>query len=192
MFACSPGRARLLRADLLGSFKPPGHRANARVSWPLIRFDPRQAQPRPAARGTGPPSRRLLKLSARRHPGRCLGLQSEVREDPLYHGCLQDGGNDLELAAAVRAVLQVDLESEASAKTNLYSSYVVAKTRLSSRAQLMRTGLVCAQPGSGAAAPAALTSWPSPAGTTMARSLALGASTPWKRIRCSPGRGTGA
>ncbi len=36
---------------------------------------------------------------------------------------------------------EVDLESEASAKTNLYSSYVAAKTRLSSRAQLSRTGL---------------------------------------------------
>ena len=52
----------------------------------------------------------------------------------------QDRRDDLQLTAAVRAVLQVQLESEASAKTNLYSSYVVAKTRLSSLAQLSRTG----------------------------------------------------
>ncbi len=31
-------------------------------------------------------------------------MQSQVREDPLYHGHLQDGGNDFELASAVRAV----------------------------------------------------------------------------------------
>jgi hypothetical protein len=44
------------------------------------------------------------------------------------------------LAAEVRAVRQVDLESEASAQTSLYSSYVGAKTRLSNLAQLSRTG----------------------------------------------------
>ena len=48
----------------------------------------------------------------------------------------------LKLAAAVRAVAEVDLESEASAKTNLYPSYVVANTRLSSRAQPMRAGQI--------------------------------------------------
>jgi len=141
-----------VRKQLLKTFN------SSLAPFPLTGLDPRQAQPRPAARGTGPPSRRLLKLSARRHPGRCPGLQSEVREDPLYHGCLQDGGNDLELAAAVRAVFEVDLESEASAKTNLYSSYVVANTRWSSRAQLMRAGLECAQPGSGWRRP--LPPWP--------------------------------
>jgi putative colanic acid biosynthesis UDP-glucose lipid carrier transferase len=36
-----------------------------------------------------------------------------VREDLLDHRLLQDRRNDLELAAAVRTVLQVDLESEA-------------------------------------------------------------------------------
>ena len=49
---------------------------------------------------------------------------------------LEDRRNDLELTAAVRAVLDVDLESETSAKTNLYSSYVAAKTRLSKRANI--------------------------------------------------------
>ena len=38
------------------------------------------------------------------------GLQSEVGEDPLDHRRLDNGRNDLELAAAVRAVLEVDLE----------------------------------------------------------------------------------
>jgi len=33
-----------------------------------------------------------------------------VVEDPLDHWRFEDGGNDLELAAAVRAVLEVDLE----------------------------------------------------------------------------------
>ena len=38
----------------------------------------------PAARGAGPPSSGcLLKTSARRRPGRCPGLQPQVREDPL-------------------------------------------------------------------------------------------------------------
>ena len=56
---------------------------------------------------------------------------------PFAFGLIpQDGRDDLQFpAAAVRAVLHVDVESEASAKTNLYSSYVVAQTRLSSRAQ---------------------------------------------------------
>jgi len=66
----------------------------------------------------------------------------EAREDApkALEAKLQDGGDELQLAATVRAVVEVDLESEASAKTHLYSSYVVAKTRLSSRAQLMRAG----------------------------------------------------
>jgi hypothetical protein len=68
-----------------------------------------------------------------------------VREDLLDHRLLKNRGDDLQLAAAVRAVLQVDLESEASAKTNLYPSYVAAKTRLRSLAQLRRTGRWCAQ-----------------------------------------------
>jgi len=63
-----------------------------------------------------------------------------VREDLLDQLLLEDGGDDLQLAAEVRAVRQVDLESEASAQTNLYSSYVGAKTRLSNLAQLSRTG----------------------------------------------------
>ena len=61
------------------------------------------------------------------------GLQSEVGADPLDHRRLDNGRNDLELAAAVRAVLAVELKSEASAKTNLYSSFVAAKTRLSTK-----------------------------------------------------------
>ena len=73
-------------------------------------------------------------------PGRCSGLQIQVRQDLLDHRLFEDRGNDLQLAAAVGAVFPVDLESEVSAQTNLYSSYVVAKTRLSSLAQLSRTG----------------------------------------------------
>ena len=69
-------------------------------------------------------------------------MQSQVPEDLLDHRLFRDRRDDLQLAAAVRAARQVDLESEASAKTNLYSSYVAAKTRLSSLAQLSRTGPV--------------------------------------------------
>ena len=91
------------------------------------------------------------------------GLQTQVREGLLNHrvpghgvpGVRQaqtvletvctwltphDRRDDFQLAAAVRAVRHVDLESAASEKTNLYPSYVVSKTRLSSLAQLSRTG----------------------------------------------------
>ena len=91
----------------------------------------------------------------------------------------QDRRDDLQLAAAVRAVLEVEVESEASAQTNLYSSYVVAKTRLSSFAQLSRTGLWCAQIASHSAGGAAWAGGSRSCGTTSARSLALGARTPW-------------
>ena len=73
-------------------------------------------------------------------PRRRSGLQTQVGEDLLDHRLFQDRSDDLQLAAAVRAVLQVEIESEASAKSNLYPSYVAAKTRLSSLAQLSRTG----------------------------------------------------
>jgi len=138
MFLCQPGGARphwVAHRGVLGEFwpgrahagqpqprqltrKPPGHRANPRASWPLTGRDPRQAQPLPAARGTGPRSGRLLKICARRRPGRCPGLQSQMCQDALDYRRFEDGGDDLELATAVRAVLDVDLESEASAKTN--------------------------------------------------------------------------
>ena len=156
-----------------------------------------------------PRSGRVQHVPARRCPRRRPGLQSEVGEEPLDHWRLDNGRNDLELAAAVRAVLEVDLESEASAKTNLYSSYVAAKTRLSSRAQLSRAGLRCTQLGSAAASSDTPASSAGSAGTTSARSFALGASTPWfaqresahfakrsyadtNRIRCNRGRGMGA
>ena len=128
-----------------------------------------------------PRSGRVLHLPARRCPRWRPGLQPQVRKDPLDHGRLQDGGDDLELAAAIRAVFEVDLESEASAKTNLYSSYVAAKTRLSSRAQLMRADLRCTQIGSGTVSSDSPASSFAPAGTTIARSFAFGASTPWSR-----------
>ena len=52
----------------------------------------------------------MQRQSPRRRARRCTRLQPQVREDPLYHWCLQDGGDDLELAAAIRAVFEVDLE----------------------------------------------------------------------------------
>jgi hypothetical protein len=57
--------------------------------------------------------------------GRRLRIQPQVGKDLLDHRPLQDRRDDLELAAAaVQAVLHVDVESEASAQANLYSSYV--------------------------------------------------------------------
>ena len=77
-----------------------------------------------------------------------------------------------------------------------------SNTRFSSRAQLSRTGRWCAQLASHSAGCATCVGGSGPCGTTNARSLALGASTPWvaqrgsahfaqrsertpKRIRCS-------
>ena len=53
---------------------------------------------------------RLQRLTAGRRTGRCPRLQSQVREDLLDRRLLKNRRNDLQLTAAVRAVLQVDLE----------------------------------------------------------------------------------
>ena len=91
----------------------------------------------PGLAGHGKREPLLRRRAARRRaPASTVGLQTQVREDPLDDRPLEDRHNDLELTAAVRAVLDVDLESETSAKTNLYSSYVAAKTRLSKRANI--------------------------------------------------------
>ena len=61
-----------------------------------------------------------------------MRLQTLIREDLLNERPIQDRGEDLQFAgAAMRAALHVDLEREASEKTNLDSSYAAAKTRLS-------------------------------------------------------------
>jgi len=62
-------------------------------------------------------------------------------------GTCCDHGDELGLAAAIRAALEVkvDVESEASGSKSLHSSHVVAKTRLSGRAKLNRGGLWCTQ-----------------------------------------------
>ncbi len=126
-------------------------------------------------------SSRLQRLTAAGCARRRPGLQPQVREDLLDHRLLQDRRNDLQLAAAVRAVLQLEIESAALAKTNLYSSYVVAKTRLSSLAQLRRTGRWCMQFASHSAGFASCAGASASCGTTSARSLALGARTPCSR-----------
>ena len=68
----------------------------------------------------------------------------------------------------------------------------ISNTRLSNRAQLMRTWRPCAHPGSVAVCSDLPVACLGPCGTTSVLSLASGASTPWKRIRCSRGRGTSA
>lgn len=67
------------------------------------------------------------------------------RAHPRSVGCgsrpLDDGRDHLRpAAAAVRAVLHVDVECKASSETNLYSGYAAAVERLSSRAQPMQCG----------------------------------------------------
>jgi len=52
----------------------------------------------------------LQRLATGRRARRCPRLQSQVHQDLLDHRLLQDGGDDLQLAAAVRAVLQVEVE----------------------------------------------------------------------------------
>jgi hypothetical protein len=52
----------------------------------------------------------LQRLATGRRARRCSRLQSQVREDLFDHRLLQDRRDDLELAAAVRAVLQVEIE----------------------------------------------------------------------------------
>ena len=108
----------------------------------------------------------MQRLATGRLTRRCPGLQSQVRKDLLDLRLFQDRRDDLQLAAAVRAVLQVEVESEASAQTNLYSSYVVAKTRLSSLAQPSRTGRWCAQFASHSAGAASWAAGSGSCGTT--------------------------
>jgi hypothetical protein len=70
-------------------------------------------------------------------------------------------------------------------------------TRSSNRAQPMgcarvRSGSACSYSADAATPVATCARAGGPCGTTRARNLALGASTPWYRIRCSRGRGTSA
>ena len=55
-------------------------------------------------------SSRLQPPTTGRRTRRCPRLQTQVVEDLLDHRLLQDGCNDLQIAAAVRAVLHVELE----------------------------------------------------------------------------------
>ena len=143
--------------------------------------------PRLAGRASACRREPLLRrrTARRRAPASTVGLQPQVHEDLLDHRLLQDDRN------------------------NLYSSYVAAKTRLSSFVQLSRTGRWCAQFASQSAGGTVCAGASASCGTTSARNLAFGASTPWfaqrgfahfaqrshadtKRIRCSLGLGTSA
>ena len=56
--------------------------------------------------GGEPNSGRVQRLPACRCSRRRPGLQAQMREDPLDHRRFENGRDDLEFAAAVRAVLQ--------------------------------------------------------------------------------------
>lgn len=55
-------------------------------------------------------SGRMQRLAASRRTRRCTRLQTQVREDLLDDRLFLDRRNDLQFAAAVRAVLHVDLK----------------------------------------------------------------------------------
>jgi hypothetical protein len=74
----------------------------------------------------------LQRLDSGRRKRRCPGLQPQTRKDLLDHRLLQDRRNDLQLASAVRAVLQVEVEQA-----------------LEQLGPLRRTGRWCAQLGVG-------------------------------------------
>jgi hypothetical protein len=64
-----------------------------------------------------------------------------MAKDLLDHRPLEDGGDDLELpGAAVRAVLHVDVRAKLQRRLTCTQVTSQLKTRLSSRAQLMRCG----------------------------------------------------
>ena len=96
-----------------------------------------------------------------------------MSENPGNHRGLFKSGNDLQGAATVGAVFHVDIENP-----------------FEQPAQLMRAELACW----GAPSRSSEVSFRVSArlGMICGRSLALGASTPWKRIRLSLGRGTKA
>ena len=92
-----------------------------------------------------------------------------MREDPDDHRQLLDGGDDLHVAATLRAVFEVQVEHALEQARPAYAR----------RHAVRVVGRIIA----------GFLRW---AGTIAARNPALGASTPWKRIRCRRGRGTSA
>jgi len=72
----------------------------------------RAAVPGPAGRARACKREPVLRRMPARRRGRTstVGLQTQVREDLLNHRLLHDRRDDLQLAAAVRAVRHVDLE----------------------------------------------------------------------------------
>ena len=99
----------------LEDLKPLATASHGRARGALVPCGPRS---RLQARET------LLRRMPARRRGHtsAVGLQTQVREDLLDHWLFEDRCDGLQFAAAVRAVFQVDLESEASAKTNFSSS----------------------------------------------------------------------
>ncbi len=102
--------------------------------------------------------------SCARGLGRRLRVGHQVIQDLLDRRPPQDGRDDLELAGAtVRAVLPADVE------------HALEQPRPADAVRPGSDGLDLARAGGGG----------------NARRFAFGASTPWYRIRCSLGRGTG-
>ena len=82
-----------------------------------------------------------------------------------------DGGDDLQSAAAVGAVFNVDVEDPFEEPGPAHARCFSLSLGVIGRGSVARSGGL---------------------GTILLRNFALGASTPWKRIRCKRGRGTRA
>jgi hypothetical protein len=125
----------------------------------------------PDGRGSRPGIRRPFGIGRMiaRAIGRCSGGQAEMGEDLGDHGGMLDGGDDLQGSAALGAVFQVDVEQPFE------------------QSGPARAG--AAEGGASACSAEGVLALSGTRGMISGRSLALGASTPWKRIRGN--RGTG-
>ena len=118
-----------------------------------------------------------------RRPRRCPRLQAKVAEDLLDHRLLQDGRKDLELAAAVRAVLQIEIMRSVARRDD----HARTQWRQGGGMPLLRMPPRCPGRWLGARAQA-----PFAVAATGARTDGVDGATPANRIRCpaSVGRRT--
>ena len=99
---------------------PPDLKAAPGLGETLAIHSPHKARPAPRAAPFRSPGRRVVfsrQAACCKSPragarGGALALQSQVREDPLDHRRFEDGGDDFELATAVRAALEAILKAK--------------------------------------------------------------------------------
>ena len=106
-------------------------------------------------------------------------------EDLGNHGGIYDGGDDRQGAAAVGALFNIDIEYPFENRAQLRRASVAAGGASAWSAE----GVWALTGTPGKPGPGRSPAWRPEDGMTSGRSLALGASTPWKRMRWSRGRG---